>query len=210
MSLLILDESSSVPLSTPRWVDLGWVENGWVEPDDSGTVPIPPPVVGGVGSIILLPLPGQVTGATNFGDAGALTLITHFSPGRYSDSVIFALRTWAGQRLFGSVMPPLSILSTDVGRYATLLQVNDFQLNSVPLGNDLIASIGATDTPQVTVVLDNRDQFWCRLVALEPLIAAPAGIWLAYGFEEAHLVFQAQVERVVLTKLTATLTLSEP
>ena len=183
------------------WVSSGWVAPNWVESDT---------ITPGAGVPITLPDPGFVHGATNFGDLGAIQLIYHQNPGPYSDEAILIVKTWAGQRLFGAKMPADVILADDIGRYATLLDVQPLAINTVPLGNDLIGSIGTTESPQLIVTLDNRRKFWSRLVMVEPLLAMPAGVWLHYGAGEMHLVFLGQIERVVLRQETCELTISEP
>ena len=183
------------------WIEQDWIENDWIEGDD---LPL-----GGV-SPIGLPLPGAVVGATAYGNPDAMTVIHHRNPGPYSAEPLFLLRTTAGQRLFGRKMPPTVVVADDIGRFATLMEISPVVINTVPLGNDLVGSIGMTEKPQATVSIENRQQEWSRVLASEPVLAMPAGTLLHYGSGESHLLLQGQVERVVLRPTVMTLQYSEP
>ena len=108
-------------------------------------------------------------------------------------------------------MPPEVVtVVNDLGRFATLLQHSGVSINTVPMGNDLVGSIGATERPRATVTLDNRRKDWSRLVVVEPLLAMAAGTWAHYGAGETHVLLQGQVERVVIRQSQMTLEYSEP
>jgi len=181
------------------WIDDNWIEPGWIERDTAISA-----------TPIVLPDANAAFGATSYGDPGATALIYHQNPGPYSDEAIVILRTWAGQRLFGTKMPPEVVVAEDIGRFATLLEVSPVAINTVPLGNDLIGSIGATERPRLQVVVDNRDKFGSGLVVVEPLLGMPAAKWLHYGGGDSHLIFQGQVERVVIRQKSISLEIQEP
>ena len=181
------------------WVETGWVQAGWVE---SATVAEVTPLV--------LPDPGFVHGGTSFGDPLAIQLIYHRNPGPYSDEAIFVVKTWAGHRVYGRKMPPEVIPIDDIGRFATLLSSSGISVNTVPMGNELVGSIGTTERPRATVTLDNRRKEWSRLVVVEPLLAVAAGTWLHYGAGDTHVLLQGQVERVVIRQSQTMIEWSEP
>jgi len=181
------------------WVESDWVQEGWVESDVAVT-----------GTPIVLPNPGEVRGATCYGDPHALELIYHQNPGPYSDEAIFILKTWSGQRLFGHKIPPDAVLADDLGRFDSLVTSSDVAITTVPLGNDLVGSIGTTERPRATETLRHDRRFWSQLVVTEPLLAMPAGRWLHYGGGDTHLLLQGQVERVVIRLSQVTLEYGEP
>jgi hypothetical protein len=178
----------------------GYIAAGYYE----GDVPAAPVVP------ITLPLPGDVRGATAYGNLKGLAVIYHQNPGPYSAESIFMWRTWAGQRLIGKKMPSTAIIADDIGRFATLMTMSPISINTVPIGNDLIGSLSTSEKPQTTVTAENRDKFWSRLVMTEPLLLMPAGSWQHFGGGDSHLLLQGQIERVVIRQAEVSVTFGEP
>jgi hypothetical protein len=164
---------------------------------------------GGV-AVLTLASPGQPRGATNFGDPDALQLIHHTNPGPYSDELVAALATPAGVYLFGFRHPSSAIDADELERFGTLKSIGDVSISSVPLGNDLIGSIGASESPTMTLVFSNDDGFWSLLVVTEPLLGMPLAIWDYYSGAEAHKLFEGQITRVLIRRRTCELTVGEP
>ena len=130
---------------------------------------------------------------------------------RYARDILFILHTQAGMRLFGwERLPPEAIQANDIGRYSTLLDPGDLDLNSVPLGNDLIGSLAAAEQSTEEGTFTNEDLFWSTLVALEPVIGAMGGYHLYYADGKLPLLYRGKVSRVILGKRTVTVELREP
>lgn len=148
-----------------------------------------------------------VGGATPVGTATILALQT--VPRLYPDK-IFALHTLAGLRLFGERMIPEEIASTDLGRYSSLEAIGPLDLRTVPIGNDLPASLAASEQSTWQVTLRNEEQFFGRLVMREPVLCAPAGAFLYYGAGHIYQPYRGQISRIVIRKDATQLELEEP
>lgn len=148
-----------------------------------------------------------VGGATPVGTTTILAIPT--APRLYPD-IIFALHTLAGLRLFGERMIPDEIACTDLGRYSSMLDISDLNFRSVPLGNDLVDSLGSSEQLTGWAVFDNTDKFWSRLVMREPLLCAAAGIFQYYGGSHLYMVYRGEVTRVLIRKNICRLEFSEP
>lgn len=130
-------------------------------------------------------------------------------PQRFPD-IILALHTVAGLRLFGERMISEEIASDDIGRYSNLVSIASLEFRSVPIGNDLLASLASSEQTAHPVRLRNEGKFWTKLVAREPVLCATTEEYLYYGGPEIFLALRAEVSRIVLTKSMVDLELSEP
>jgi hypothetical protein len=129
----------------------------------------------------------------------------------YARDIIFTLHNKAGLRLFGlNRQVPDAIVANDIGRFNTLLRVNGIDLNSVPLGQDLIGSLAAAEQSSVEVELSNIDGWWSRIVALEPMFGAMGGLFVYYASGKLPLLYRGKVGRLRIRKRVTRIELREP
>jgi hypothetical protein len=185
----------------PNYVAAGYVVTGYVEAEVAAEQPE-------LRHTLVLAAREQ-GGATAVGSP-ALVILDE-APRPFPD-VFVVLHTPGGVRLFSERLVPddIAVQETELGRFSSLLAISPLDFRTVPIGDDLIASLGASEQVSHRLVVRNDHPVWSQLLAQEPVLCQPLGEYVDFGGPYVELVLRAAVSHVILTKATVEIELEEP